>query len=65
MVTVGLLKGFAWAFLIFGTLFSVIYPIELTGSFNLLYAVSGFISSLFAWTIISGFTIIVENNIEK
>lgn len=65
MAVVGILNGFAWGFLILGTIFSVVYPLEVLGSFNILYALGGFISSLFAWAVVSGFAIIVDNNLKK
>jgi hypothetical protein len=65
MTTVWVLHGFAWGFLILGTLFSIVYPIEILGKFNLLYALAGFISSLFTWAVVSGYAIIVENNLKS
>lgn len=65
MIVASVLKGFAWGFLILGTVFSVGFPFELTGSFNVLYTLGGFISSLFSWAVVSGYAIIVENNVAK
>jgi hypothetical protein len=65
MIVASILKGFAWGFLILGTAFSIGFPLELTGKFNVLYTLGGFISSLFLWAVVSGYAIIVEGSVKS
>jgi hypothetical protein len=60
MVTVSLLKGFAWGFMIIGFAYSFAF----LGKVSYFQMIGGFASSLFAWALISGFAIIVKNNLK-
>ncbi|MEH7549863.1 hypothetical protein [Neobacillus vireti] len=65
MVTVAFLKGFAWAYLILGIVSAFIYGFMFANEYLIFYLVGGIFSSIFIWSLLSGFAIIVENNVKE